>query len=190
MADALFVSSHIDKLPLAIQVATANQGKLPLYSSLTLNTFQTLQAGYVVSGLTLVTPWQNPVEPQSGSFADRSQRLWGGQVSWRTAMSYDAGMAIVAGLRQSNGTRQGSMTALHQPQFSADGASSKVTFLLTGDRVLTPTIAQVREVNGKWVFTPLQPHTVDSRATSTTLSTSSPTENRVPQLDRYLRGYN
>ena len=151
----------IDKLPLAIQVATANQGKLPLYSSPTLNTFQTLQAGYVVSGLTLVTPWQNPVEPQSGSFAERSQRLWGGQVSWRTAMSYDAGMAIVAGLRQSNGTRQGLMAALHQPQFSAEGASGKVTFLPTGDRVLTPTIAQVREVNGKWVFTPLQPLTTE-----------------------------
>ena len=169
-ADALFVASHIDRLPLAIQVATATQGKLPLYSSPTLNTFQTLQAGYVVSGLTLVTPWQNPVELQSGSFADRSRRLWGGQVSWRTAMSYDAGMAIVAGLRQSNGTRQGLMAALHQPQFSAEGASGKVTFLPTGDRVLTPTIAQVREVDRRWVFTPLQP----------------PTTDRVPQLGQSL----
>ena len=169
-ADALFVASHIDRLPLAIQIATANQGKLPLYSSPTLNTFQTLQAGYVVSGLTLVTPWQNPVAPQSGSFSDRSQRLWGGQVSWRTAMSYDAGMAIVAGLRQSNGTRQGLMTALHQPQFSAEGASGKVTFLPTGDRVLTPTIAQVREVARRWVFTPLQ----------------SPATGRVPQLGQSI----
>lgn len=173
-ADALFVASHIDRLPLAIQVATANQGKLPLYSSPTLNTFQTLQAGYVVSGLSLVTPWQNPIEPQSGSFADRSQRLWGGQVSWRTAMSFDAGMAIVTGLRQSNGTRQGLMAALHQPQFNAEGASGKVTFLPTGDRVLTPTIAQVREVNGKWVFTPLQP------------PTAAPTENRATQFGQSI----
>jgi branched-chain amino acid transport system substrate-binding protein len=177
-ADAIFVASHIDRLPLAIQVATANQGKLPLYSSPTLNTFQTLQAGYVVSGLQLVTPWQNPLEPQSGSFADRSQRLWGGQVSWRTAMSFDAGMAIVAGLRQSNGTRQGLMAALHQPQFSAEGASGKVTFLPTGDRVLTPTIAQVREVNGKWVFTPLP--------SPTTVGGTFPTENRLPQFGQSL----
>jgi branched-chain amino acid transport system substrate-binding protein len=160
-ADSLFIASHIDRLPLALQVAAANHGSLPLYSSPTLNTFQTLQSGYVVLGLKLVTPWQNPLETQPGSFADRSQRLWGGQVSWRTAMSFDAGMAIATGLQQSNGTRQGLMTALHQPQFSADGASGKVTFLPTGDRVLQPTIAQVQEINGKWVFTPLHPPTGD-----------------------------
>jgi branched-chain amino acid transport system substrate-binding protein len=159
-ADSLFVASHVDRLPLALQVAQANHGSLPLYSSPTLNTFQTLQSGYLVSGLTLVTPWQNPPELQPGSFADRSQKLWGGLVSWRTAMSYDAGMAIVTGLQQSNGTRQGLQEALHQPQFSAEGASGKVTFLPTGDRVLQPTLAQVREVNGKWVFTPLQPPTL------------------------------
>lgn len=173
-ADALFVASHIDRLPLAIRLATANHGSLPLYSSPTLNTFQTLQAGYVVSGLTLVTPWQSSLDIQPNSFADRSQKIWGGQVSWRTAMSYDAGMAVVVGLQQSNGTRQGLQAALHQPQFSTEGASGKVTFLPTGDRVLAPTIAQVREVNGKWVFTPLQPPTAVGGA--------SPTENRVPQL--------
>ena len=169
-ADALFIVSHIDRLPLAVQVAAANQGKLPLYSSPTLNTFQTLQAGDVVSGLTLVTPWQSSLASQSGSFTDRSERIWGGKVSWRTAMSFDAGMAIVTGSQQSNGTRQGLQEALHQPRFSANGASSKVTFLSTGDRVLPPTIAQVREVDGKWVFVPLQPPTAVAPAL------------RVPQL--------
>lgn len=155
-ADSLFVASHIDRLPLALQLAAANHGRLPLYSSPTLNTFQTLQAGSAVSGLTLVTPWQNPLEPQSGSFADRSQRLWGGKVSWRTAMSYDAGMAIVTGLRQSNGTRLGLQQALHHPRFSAEGASDLVKFLPTGDRVFQPKIAQVRRINGRWVFAPPQ----------------------------------
>jgi branched-chain amino acid transport system substrate-binding protein len=167
-ADSLFIASHIDRLPLALQVAAANNGSLPLYSSPTLNTFQTLQAGSAVSGLTLVTPWQNPLEPQSGSFADRSQRLWGGQVSWRTAMSYDAGMAIITGLRQSNGTRQGLQQALHHPQFSAEGASDRVKLLPTGDRVFQPKIAQVRQVDGQWVFAPPQP----------------PTASQVQQLDR------
>lgn len=166
-ADALFIASHIDQLPLALQVAAANNG-LPLYSSPTLNTFQTLQAGSAVSGLKLVTPWQNPLEPQSGSFADRSQRLWGGQVSWRSAMSYDAGMAIITGLRQSNGTRQGLQQALHHPQFSAEGASDRVKFLPTGDRVFQPKIAQVRQVDGRWVFAPPQP----------------PATNQVQQLDK------
>jgi branched-chain amino acid transport system substrate-binding protein len=167
-ADSLFIASHIDRLPLALQVAAANNGSLPLYSSPTLNTFATLQAGSAVSGLTLVTPWQNPLEPQSGSFADRSQRLWGGQVSWRTAMSYDAGMAIITGLRQSNGTRLGLQQALHHPQFSAEGASDRVKFLPTGDRVFQPKIAQVRQVDGRWVFAPPQP----------------PATNQVQQLDK------
>jgi branched-chain amino acid transport system substrate-binding protein len=167
-ADALFIASHIDRLPLALQVAAANNGSLPLYSSPTLNTFQTLQAGSAVAGLVLVTPWQNPLEPQSGSFADRSQRLWGGQVSWRSAMSYDAGMAIVTGLRQSNGTRLGLQQALHHPQFSAEGASDRVKFLPTGDRVFQPKIAQVRQVDGRWVFAPPQP----------------PAPSQVQQLDR------
>jgi branched-chain amino acid transport system substrate-binding protein len=167
-ADALFIASHIDRLPLALQVAAANNGSLPLYSSPTLNTFQTLQAGSAVSGLKLVTPWQNPLEPQSGSFADRSQRLWGGQVSWRSAMSYDAGMAIITGLRQSNGTRQGLQQALHHPQFSAEGASDRVKFLPTGDRVFQPKIAQVRQVDGRWVFAQPQP----------------PATNQVQQLDK------
>ena len=173
-ADALFIATHIDRLSLAFQVAAANQGKLPLYSSPTLNTYQTLEAGDVVSGLTLVTPWQSSLESQSGSFAQRSQRIWGGAVSWRTAMTYDAGMAIVTGLQQSNGTRQGLQTALHQPRFSANGATGKVTFLPTGDRVLPPTIAQVREVDGKWVFVPLQPPTTERFIVAPAL--------RVPQL--------
>jgi branched-chain amino acid transport system substrate-binding protein len=167
-ADSLFIASHIDRLPLALQVAAANNGSLPLYSSPTLNTFQTLQAGSAVAGLVLVTPWQNPLEPQSGSFADRSQQLWAGKVSWRSAMSYDAGMAIVTGLRQSNGTRQGLQQALHHPQFSAEGASDRVKFLPTGDRVFQPKIAQVRQVDGRWVFAPPQP----------------PATNQVQQLDK------
>jgi branched-chain amino acid transport system substrate-binding protein len=167
-ADSLFIASHIDRLPLALQVAAANNGSLPLYSSPTLNTFATLQAGSAVSGLTLVTPWQNPLEPQSGSFADRAQRLWGAKVSWRTAMSYDAGMATITGLRQSNGTRLGLQQALHHPQFSAEGASERVKFLPTGDRVFQPKIAQVRQVDGQWVFAPPQP----------------PATGQVPQLDR------
>jgi branched-chain amino acid transport system substrate-binding protein len=98
-ADALFVASHIDRLNLAMQVAEANHGRLPLYSSPTLHTFSTLESGRAVAGLTLVTPWLYPLSSPSGSFSDRAQQLWGARVNWRTAMAFDAGMAIASGLQ-------------------------------------------------------------------------------------------
>ncbi len=151
-ADALFFSSHIDRLPKAFQIAEANHGRLPLFSSPTLNTFQTLQEGYTVDGLTLVTPWQPPLAPPKDSFTDRAKRLWGGQVSWRTAMSFDAGSAILTGLQQSDGTRAGLQRMLRQPQFSANGATGTVKFLPTGDREYQPTVTQVQQQGDKWVF--------------------------------------
>jgi branched-chain amino acid transport system substrate-binding protein len=153
-ADSVFIASHIDRIPLALKVAAANNGSLSLYSSPTLHTYQTLQGGYAVSGLKLVTPW-SPLEPQSKTFADRAEKLWGGQVSWRTTTSYDAGIAIVTALRQSNGTRQGLQQALHHPQFSAEGASDPVKFLPTGDRVLQPKIVRIQRVGDRWTFLPL-----------------------------------
>ncbi len=151
-ADALFISSHIDRLPQAFQLAEENRGRLALFSSPTLNTFQTLQQGYAIAGLTLVTPWQPNPNAEAGFFVDRARRLWGGQVSWRTAMSFDAGMAIFTGLQQSDGTRSGLQQAFQRVGFSAVGASSPVTFLPTGDRALQPTIVRVQQRNGKWVF--------------------------------------
>jgi branched-chain amino acid transport system substrate-binding protein len=151
-ADALFFSSHVDRLPRAFQIAEANHGRLPLFSSPTLNTFQTLQEGYTVDGLTLVTPWQPPLVQPIGSFSDRARRLWGGQVSWRTAMSFDAGSAILTGLQQSDGTRKGLQQTLSQPQFSANGATGTVKFLPTGDREFQPTVTQVQQQGDKWIF--------------------------------------
>ena len=151
-ADALFISSHIDRLPQAFQLAEENRGRLALFSSPTLNTFQTLEQGHSIDGLTLVTPWQPNPNDEVGSFGDRARRLWGGQVSWRTAMSFDAGMAIVTGLQQSDGTRSGLQQTLQRVGFSAVGASGTVTFLPTGDRALQPTIVRVQQRNGKWVF--------------------------------------
>lgn len=151
-ADALFFSSHVDRLPQAFQIAEANHGRLPLFSSPTLNTFRTLQEGYTVGGLTLVTPWQPPLVSPKNSFVDRAKQMWGGQVSWRTAMSFDAGSAILTGLQQSDGTRKGLQQALRQPQFSANGASGTVKFLPTGDREIQPTVTQVQQQGDKWVF--------------------------------------
>jgi branched-chain amino acid transport system substrate-binding protein len=152
-ADALFIASHIDRLNLALQIAEANHGRLPLYSSPTLSTFQTLESGRAVAGLTLVTPWLYPLSSPPGSFSGRSQKLWGARVNWRTALSFDAAMAIATGLQHST-TRSGLQQILRSPQFSAVGATGEVKFLSNGDRAIVPTIAQIQQINGKWVFAP------------------------------------
>ncbi|NEQ22113.1 MAG: receptor ligand binding family protein, partial [Microcoleus sp. SIO2G3] len=60
-------------------------------------------------------------------------QLWGGDVNWRTAMSYDAAAALIAALGR-NPTREGVEQALRSPDFSAQGASDTVRFLPSGDR--------------------------------------------------------
>lgn len=129
-AEAILLAPHIDRINQAINMAQANQQSLPLYGSTTLYTIQTLQQGATdINGLVLPVPWF-PTEP----FASNAKQLWGGEVNWRTASAYDATKALIAGLQQ-NSSRDGLQAVLRNPNFSAVGASSKVQFLATGDRV-------------------------------------------------------
>jgi branched-chain amino acid transport system substrate-binding protein len=162
--DAIFVAAHINYLDSAKKVVSANQRKLPLYSSPTLNTKQTLEWGNDVEGLKLVTPWLNPLVTTRGSFSDRAQKLWGAQVSWRTAMSFDAVKAIVAGLQQSDHSRSGLKQQLHAKSFSTSGSAGAVKFLKTGDRDIVPMIAEIKkDVNGQLYFAPLPQPTTTGR---------------------------
>jgi branched-chain amino acid transport system substrate-binding protein len=140
-ADGLFIASHIDRLESAIAVARANQGKLALFSSPTMYTVKTLQAGQqAVKGLSLVAPWHPQVNP---SFADRMSQRWHGKVSWRTATAYDATQAMIAGLQQSQ-RRDGLQQALHSGGFTVEGASGAVRFASSGDRISHSVIVQVQ----------------------------------------------
>ncbi|AFZ21492.1 ABC transporter substrate-binding protein [Allocoleopsis franciscana] len=140
-ADGLFISSHIDRIESAIALAKANQGKLALFSSPTLYTVKTLQAGQQdVKGLALAAPWHPQVNP---SFAQKMTQQWRGKVSWRTATAYDATQAMIAGLQQSQ-NREGLQQALHSQGFSVQGASGAVRFAPSGDRISQPVIVQVQ----------------------------------------------
>jgi branched-chain amino acid transport system substrate-binding protein len=140
-ADGLFIASHVDRLESAIAVARANQGKLALFSSPTMYTMKTLEAGQQdVQGLALVAPWHPQVNP---SFADRMSQRWRGKVSWRTATAYDATQAMIAGLQQSQ-RRDGLQQALHSRGFTVEGASGAVSFASNGDRISHPVIVQVQ----------------------------------------------
>ena len=140
-ADGLFISSHIDRIESAIALARANQGKLALFSSPTLYTVKTLQAGQQdVKGLALAAPWHPQVNPP---FAQKMNQQWRGKVSWRTATAYDATQAMIAGLQQSQ-NREGLQQALHSQGFTVGGASGAVRFANSGDRISQPVIVQVQ----------------------------------------------
>jgi branched-chain amino acid transport system substrate-binding protein len=142
-AQGLMVGSHVDRIDRAIDLARANQGKLALYSTSTLYTFQTLKDGQKdVDGLVLPVPWHPETNPNN-PFPKNARQRWGGVVNWRTATSFDATQSIIAGLKQST-TREGLQQALKSPSFSAMGASEEVRFLPTGDRAGKPILVQVK----------------------------------------------
>lgn len=142
-AQGLMLAPHIDRIDRAISLARTNQGKLPLYGSTTMYTFQTLKDGQKsVDGLVLPVPWHPDTNPGS-TFPKNASQMWGGVVNWRTATSFDATQAVIAGLKQSN-TREGLQQALKSQIFLASGASDDVRFLPTGDRAGKPILVQVK----------------------------------------------
>jgi branched-chain amino acid transport system substrate-binding protein len=98
--------------------------------------------GEKAKNLVFAIPWfQNEANPSS--FEKNAQKLWNTpntQMSWRSAMSYDATKAIIEGLRRmdNNPTRERLQQVLSAPDFSAPGAAGKVEFDENGDRKITP----------------------------------------------------
>lgn len=100
------------------------------------------QIGENAKNLVIVVPWFNSQSNQS-EFERDALELWNTQVNWGTAMSYDATMVIVEGLRRiinngENPTPQGLQEILSAPNFSAEGAAGKIEFDQNGDRKITP----------------------------------------------------
>ena len=142
-AQGLMLAPHIDRIDRAIFLARTNQGKLPLYGSTTMYTFQTLKDGQKsVDGLVLPVPWHPETNP-GNTFPKNASQLWGGVVNWRTATSFDATQAVIVGLRKSP-TREGLQEALKSRSFTTPGASEDVKFLPTGDRAGRPILVQVK----------------------------------------------
>lgn len=131
--DGLVLAPHVDRIHKALEVAHANKGRLALFASPTLYTSETLKSGQVdVNGMVLAVPW-HPTAIPGNSFGQNAQKLWGGPVNWRTAMAFDATVAIATALQQSS-TRDALQQVLHSSSFSANGATGKIEFLPSGDR--------------------------------------------------------
>ena len=144
-AEVLMLAANNATLDKALQVVQLNQKKLTLLAGDDVYTLKTLEVGREQAiGMILAVPWHIQGNPQA-SFPQKSWQLWGADVNWRTAMAYDATVALIAAL-QLNPTRSGVQQALASPDFSTPGAAGVVRFSGSGDR--NAPVQLVRIVTG------------------------------------------
>ncbi|HLO88516.1 MAG TPA: ABC transporter substrate-binding protein [Nostocaceae cyanobacterium] len=132
-AEVLMLAANSETLDKALQVVQLNQKRLTLLAGDDVYTVKTLDIGREQAlDMVVAVPWHINADPNS-QFPAQSRQLWGGDVSWRTALAYDATRALIAALGVSP-TRSGVQQALTTPGFSTTGASGTIQFLPSGDR--------------------------------------------------------
>ncbi|MDJ0729949.1 MAG: ABC transporter substrate-binding protein [Crocosphaera sp.] len=158
----LFPSSNLEIVDLSLEVAKANK-KLPnpfkLLGGDTIYNAEALISGDdAVEGLVLAVPW---FAKDDYSYTKRAEKRWGGQVSWRTATSYDATQAFIHALSP-NVTREPILNKLRQTNLPKEKTSGQpLRFFGDGERSTPPILVQVVEGNknapagSKYTFTSL-----------------------------------
>ncbi|MBD2259605.1 ABC transporter substrate-binding protein [Pseudanabaena sp. FACHB-2040] len=159
-AEVLVLATNTATLDQALQVVQANQNRLPLLGGDSLYNPQLLQrGGDNAADMVVTVPWillSNPNTP----FVATARQLWGGgDVNWRTAMAYDAVLALAAGLAP-NPSRSGLQATLSGSGFTTEGATGTIRFLPSGDRNQAMQLVQVRPGTRSgygYDFVPVQP---------------------------------
>ncbi|MFK8183074.1 MAG: ABC transporter substrate-binding protein [Phormidesmis sp.] len=132
--DALMIAASPSTLDAAAAVINFNKRRLPILGGDELYNRNILEAtGPDSQALTVAVPWHLLSRDSKDDFVSSSRDLWKGDVSWRTATTYDAVFAIAAGL-EAEPTREGLKTALDDNDFSVDSATGPINFLPSGDR--------------------------------------------------------
>ena len=143
-AEAVLLAPHIDKLNRAIELSRANNWKMALLGTFSLNTSKITQSGQGdLNGVVLPVPF-HAQQDSATDFTSQAQATWGNDVTltWRTATSYDATKAIAQGLKISS-TRADLRDVLHSNS-SIAGANSQVQFLPSGDRTIDTALVEVK----------------------------------------------
>ncbi|MEG4444632.1 ABC transporter substrate-binding protein [Microcoleus sp. AT9_B5] len=145
-AEVIMLASNSATIDQALQVVQVNAKRLPLLAGDGAYTAKTLQIGGAgATDMVLAVPWHILADPQS-NFPQTSKQLWNAEVSWRTALAYDAAIALIVGLGR-NPTRTGIQQALSASDFSAKGASGPIRFLPSGDRNRAVQLVTVKPGN-------------------------------------------
>lgn len=120
----------------ALKVVKANQGRYWMVAGDSLYNPEILQMGGqdAVNRLVVAIPWHSLNSPNP-DFPPLAKSLWGGEVSWRTALVYDATRALITALeKQLQPNRISIQQALADPSFQATGATGVIHFHPDGDR--------------------------------------------------------
>lgn len=141
-ADILMLATNTGELDKALQVVQVNNKRLPLLAGDDVYAPKTLEVGGgTAAGMVVAVPWHIGANPNS-EFVRQSRQLWVGDVNWRTALAYDATVALIAAIERSP-TRAGIQQALLSPDFTTPGASGNIRFLPSGDRNAPVQLVQV-----------------------------------------------
>jgi branched-chain amino acid transport system substrate-binding protein len=149
-ADAVVLLPDSATFDAAITVAQLNNGQLPILAGDAFYRIEALQKGGAsLTGTVVTVPW-HPLK-STPPFAQTSSGLWGGDVNWRTALSYDAFQALSSARTVGNVTpaqgQQGRAAigqALAGQGFSANGSTGAIGFLPSGDRNATVLLVEVK----------------------------------------------
>jgi len=133
-AVVLFPNTQNIDIASALNIDKIGIKNLPLLGADALYDKRIFDAGNAVEGLVLAVPWFRD-EPNSKKFADKAKDIWRGEVSWRTATSYDATQAFIKALSwPNNPSRQTVLENLKSPEFSQDENSGNPLKFMDGER--------------------------------------------------------
>ncbi len=142
-ADVIMLASSTDTLEPSLAVMKVVNQEIPLIGGDDLYHPQILQKGGADAvGLVIAVPWHVLSDPNS-EFVTDARQIWGGDVSWRSAMAYDAIASLGAALLR-DPSREGIRTVLHEANFLADGATGDVHFLPSGDRNRAAQLVEIQ----------------------------------------------
>ncbi|MBC6473830.1 MAG: amino acid ABC transporter substrate-binding protein [Hormoscilla sp. GM102CHS1] len=157
-ADAIVLFPNTSLISVSVAIARANRQQMLMLGGDALYRPQTLTSGgNAVEGLILAVPWFAQT-----TYAQKAEQRWGGQVSWRTATSYDATRALIQSFSE-NASRK---TVLDNLQYTylpgSETSGSELQFQPTGDRVGEPILVKVRRgrggpVGSQFSFQPISP---------------------------------
>ena len=119
-----------------LKLIKANQGHYWIVGGSTLYSSDTLEllGKDALNRFVVVVAWHHLDSHLNSKFPQIARDLWGGDVSWRTATTYDAARALIAALeRLSSPSRVSIQQVLADNNFHAEGATGAISFR-GGDR--------------------------------------------------------
>jgi branched-chain amino acid transport system substrate-binding protein len=160
-AEVIMLAANTGTLDKALQVVQSNPQHLPILGGDDMYAPKTLDVSHEQGvDMVIAIPWHG-LAAGSIIFANRSRHLWGAEVNWRTVTAYDATQALITASQKVASPNRSTINAdLTSPNFTAQGASSSIRFLPSGDR--SSSIQLVNIAKGKrsgfgFDFVPINP---------------------------------